>query len=58
VSGDLQSVLRGLTTPARELLIAEAHAAYARGFSSALAAAAGGAALATLVVHLLMRKPG
>jgi EmrB/QacA subfamily drug resistance transporter len=57
-SGDLQSALRGLTRPARELLIAEAHAAYASGFSSALAAAAGGAALAALVVHLLMRKRG
>jgi EmrB/QacA subfamily drug resistance transporter len=57
-SGDLQAALNGLTTPARALIIAEARVAYAGGFSSALAVAAVGAALAALVVHLLMRRRG
>lgn len=56
VSGDLQSVLSGLAAPARELAIAEAHLAYAGGFSAALAAAACGAALAALAVHQLTRR--
>jgi hypothetical protein len=55
-SGDLQSALNGLTTQAREFAIAEAHSAYAGGFSAALAAAAAGAALAALLVHLLMHE--
>jgi EmrB/QacA subfamily drug resistance transporter len=54
-SGDLQSALIGLTTQARELAIAQAHAAYAGGFSAALATAAAGAVAAALCVHLLMR---
>jgi EmrB/QacA subfamily drug resistance transporter len=55
-SGDLQSALSGLATPARELAIVEAHFAYAGGFAAALAAAAVGAALAALIIHLLMRE--
>jgi hypothetical protein len=57
-SGDLRSALNGLATPARERAIAEAHLAYAAGFSAALAAAALGAALAALVVYLFMRRRG
>jgi EmrB/QacA subfamily drug resistance transporter len=57
-AGDLQSAVKGLTMPARELAIAEAHLAYSGGFSAALAAAALGAALAALGVHQLTRRRG
>jgi EmrB/QacA subfamily drug resistance transporter len=55
-SGDLQSYIDGLNGPAREVTIAEAHVAYASGFAAALAAAAFGAGLAALAIHLLMHR--
>jgi hypothetical protein len=56
VAGDLPHALIGLTGPARDLALAEAHHAYSGGFSAALAAAALGAALSALLVGLLMRR--
>lgn len=57
VSGDLSRAVTGLAGPARALAVAQAHAAYSGGFSTAMAIAALGAGLSALLVHLLMRRP-
>jgi hypothetical protein len=57
VSGDLSCAVTGLAGPARALALAQAHAAYYGGFSTAMATAALGAGLSALLVHLLMRRP-
>ncbi|MDF0490109.1 MFS transporter [Sphingomonas sp. H39-1-10] len=56
VSGDLPQALAGLTGTARELAIAQAQLAYRAGFSTALIAAAIGAAIAAILVGRLMRE--
>jgi hypothetical protein len=56
VAGDLPHAVAGLAEPARALVIVQARQAYASGFSSAMATAAVGAALAALLVSRLMRQ--